>query len=231
MIYSEYPVEGVASALLRRVFGWMTLGLALTGAFAAGVNAIPQFQHAVAHNPALMIVLVLLQIGLVLFLSFGLESMSETTAIISYLAYSMLTGVTLSTILLFYTGASIVLTFFVCAGMFAVMAIYAMVTKADLSGMGTYLMMGLFGLIIAGFVNMFVRSAQFDLITSMIGVVIFTLFTAYDVQMVKRMGMHMIGEGEAITKVSIISALKLYLDFINLFLYLLRFLGQDKNRS
>jgi FtsH-binding integral membrane protein len=113
--------------------------------------------------------------------------------------------------------------------MFAVMAIYGMVTKADLSGMGTFLMMGLVGLILAGFINMFLKSEQFDFVVSLIGVIIFTVFTAYDVQMIKRMGMTMLGDCEEMTKVSIIGALKLYLDFINLFLYLLRFLGQRKD--
>lgn len=231
MIYSEYPVEGIASTLLRRVFGWMTMGLALTGSFALLVNVVPEFQQVVAHNGWFLFGLILVQFGLVMFLSLAIERMSETTAIVSYLVYSMLVGIMLSTIFMFYTSASIALTFFVCSAMFATMAIYATVTKTDLSGMGTYLLMALIGLVIAGFVNMFVRSSQMDLIVSFIGVIVFTLFTAYDVQMIKRMGMHMLGEGQAMTKVSIISALKLYLDFINLFLYLLRFLGQGKSNN
>jgi len=228
MVYSEYPVQA-AGTLVRRVFGWMTLGLSITGLTSILVNLIPNIQRAVAMNPGIMLVLILIQLGLVLYLSFGLQKMSREVAIASYLFYSFLTGITLSTLFLAFTGASLALTFLICAGTFAAMSIYGLITKSDLSGLGSFLFMGLIGLIIAGVVNIFLKSAQFDFITSIFGVIIFTLFTAYDVQMVKKMGLVMLGTGADMTKVSIISALKLYLDFVNLFLYLLRFFGQKRD--
>ncbi len=229
MMYSEYPVESAGSTLLRRVFGWMTLGLSLTGVTAVAMNMIPGMQLALKQHPGLILVLVLMQLGVVLFLSFGIQRMSKEAAMACFVFYALLTGMTFSTLFLVYTGASLALTFFVCAGMFGAMALYGMMTKSDLSGLGTFLIMGLVGLIIAGLINMFLRSAQFDFITSIFGVIIFTLFVAYDVQRIKQAGMHMLGEGDDMAKVSIISALSLYLDFINLFLYLLRFLGQRRN--
>lgn len=228
MMYSEYPIEA-ASTLMRRVFGWMTFGLALTGLTAYGCAQIPAVGMFLKAHSAIWLIVMLAQLGLVMYLSFGLARMSRETAIFCFVLYSLLTGVTFSLLFAMYTLPSLAVTFFVCSGMFAVMAIYGMVTKADLSGLGTFLMMGLVGLIIAGFINIFLKSTPFDFVISLIGVLIFTIFTAYDVQMVKRMGMTMLGDREEMTKVSIISALKLYLDFINLFLYLLRFLGQRKD--
>lgn len=228
MAFNEYRVVAAAT-LVRRVFGWMTLGLSLTGLTAILINMMPNIQQVLKMNPSVTFILILAQLGLVFYLSFGLQRMSRETAIFSYLLYSVLTGATLSTLFLLFTKQSLAGTFFVCAATFAAMALYGLVTRSDLSGLGNFLMMGLFGLIIAGVINMFWRSIHFDFVTAIFGVIIFTLFTAYDVQMVKRMGLAMLGSGMDMTKVSIISALKLYLDFINLFLYLLRFFGQKKD--
>lgn len=228
MMYSEYPVEA-AGSLMRRVFSWMTMGLIVTGLSSVAVNMVPAVQKVVATNPVVMLLLILAQFGLVIYLNAGLKSMSAGTAIFSYLLYSILTGVMLSILFSMFTLPSLALTFFICAGMFAAMAIYGLVTKSDLSGMGTYLFMALIGILIASFINMFVHSASMDFIVSFIGVIIFTLLTAYDVQMIKQMGMVMISNDEEITKVSIVCSLKLYLDFVNLFLYLLRFFGQKKD--
>ena len=228
MMFSEYPVAA-ASALMRRVFSWMTVGLVVTGAAAFAVNLMPALQHAIVANSLVFILLLLAQIGLVLYLNFGLRSMSAGTAVVAYLCYSLLTGVTFSVLFLLFTLPSLAVTFLVCASMFAAMAFYGYFTKSDLSGMGTYLLMGLVGLIVAGLINMFLHSSAMDFVVSIIGVIIFTLLTAYDVQTVKQMGMTMLGNDEEMTKVSIVCALKLYLDFVNLFLYLLRFFGQKKD--
>ena len=228
MMYSEYPVA-TAGALMRRVFSWMTVGLVATGLTSFAVNMMPAVQTVVATNSLVLLVLVAAQFGLVIYLNVGLKSMSAGAAVLSYLLYSILTGITFSFLLLLFTPASLALTFFVCAGMFATMAIYGLVTKSDLSGMGTYLLMGLVGLIIAGLINMFLHSSSMDFVISIIGVIVFTLLTAYDVQMVKQMGMAMIADDAEMTKVAIVCALRLYLDFVNLFLYLLRFFGQKKD--
>jgi uncharacterized protein len=228
MVFSEYQLEA-AGTLVRRVFGWMTLGLSITGITAFGFGMAPGIQKFLNTNPSLMFMLILVQLGLVVYLSFGLQKMSSQTAILSYLFYSFVTGITFSTLFALFTLPSLGVTFLICAATFGAMALYGLVTRSDLSGLGNYLFMGLIGLIISGVVNMFLKSSQVDFVTSFFGVIIFTLFTAYDVQMVKRFGLALYSSGADMTKVSIISALKLYLDFVNLFLYLLRFFGQRKD--
>lgn len=228
MIYSEYSVEN-ASTLMRRVFGWMATGLLATAGTAYAVYAIPTLHAIFFGHPGIMIMLVLAQLGLVIYLSAGITRMSASTATISYMLYAILTGATFSTLLAQFTHESLALTFLVCAGMFAAMALYGFLTRSDLSGMGTYLLMGLFGLIIASVINMFVLSAKMDFTIAIIGVALFTLLTAFDVQRIKHLGMSMIANDEDMAKVAILCALTLYLDFINLFLYLLRFLGQKKD--
>ncbi len=228
MMYSEYPAES-SGTLLRRVFGWMTLGLALTGLTAWTVSLVPQVRYIIANKPLVVFLLFLLQLGLVMYLSMGLSRMSKETAITTYVLYSLVTGLTLSTLILFFTFASLATTFFVCAGMFGAMTMYALITKSDLSGLGSFLLMAVVGLIIAGLINFFLRSPSLDFALSVFGVIVFTLFTAYDVQMIRRLGMYMLDDGQQMTKVSIICALRLYLDFLNLFLYLLNFFGQKKD--
>lgn len=228
MMYSEYPIEAVGT-LMRRVFWWMTVGLVVTGLMAFGINLAPALQHAFLAKPFIIFILFLAQIGLVIYLNAGLRSMSAGTAIFSYVLYALITGVTFSLLFLVFTLPSLAVTFFICAGMFASMALYGAFTRSDLSGMGTYLFMGLIGIILASFINMFVHSSATGFVISIIGVIIFTLLTAYDVQRIKRLGMTLIADEEDMTKVSIVCALQLYLDFVNLFLYLLNFLGQKKN--
>jgi FtsH-binding integral membrane protein len=229
--YSNYPTMGESNSrsFMQKVYSWMALALGITATVAYAVATIPSLSHTLRSTPGAMIVLFLAQIGLVVWLSARINKMNIVTAISAFLAYSVISGITLSSIFLVYTGESIATTFLVTAGMFGTMAIYGTVTKSDLSSMQGYLYMGLIGLIIANVVNLFIGSSSFDLITSAFGVMIFTLFTAYDVQMIKRMGNSMLMDGSDMTKVSIIGALKLYLDFVNLFIYLLRFFG-DRRR-
>ena len=230
MFNHEYPSmeDYQGRSFMQKVYGWMALALGITATTAYLVSSSSEFAYTLYRSPGLFLVLSIVQIGLVVSLSAAINRMSTTTAMLVYLAYSALSGVTLSSIFLVYSLPSVALTFVVTAGMFATMAIYGYVTKSDLSSLGNFLVMGLFGLIIAGIVNFFVRSANFSLVTSAFGVMIFTLFTAYDVQMIKRMGNEMLMDGEDMFKVSLIGALKLYLDFVNLFLYLLRFFGQQR---
>ena len=206
----------------------MAAGLGITALIAYMVASSPTAVAIVKTMPA-MIVLFLAQLGLVFYLSMALQRLSASAAMGIFIAYAALTGVMMSSIFLIFTGASIALTFAITAGMFTAMALYGYFTNSDLSSLGSFLMMGLVGLIIANLVNMFVHSANFDLVTAAFGVMIFTLFTAYDTQMIKRLGDQMIYQGEDVSKVAIIGSLKLYLDFINLFIYLLRFFGQRRN--
>jgi FtsH-binding integral membrane protein len=212
---------------MHKVYGWMAAGLALT-AGASYYIAQTDFVQTVTQNTGLLIVLFLLQIGLVIYLSAFIQTMSLSMARFSFILYSFLNGVTLASIFLVYTQESIASTFLITAGMFATMAIYGYVTKTDLTGMGNFLLMALFGLIIAMVVNMFLQSASMQYVISACGVIIFTLLTAYDVQKIKQLGQTLEHGGEFQDKVVIIGALTLYLDFINLFLYLLQFMGKKK---
>jgi len=229
MMHSDFSSDKGASHLLQRVFSWMTLALTITGATAWGVAHYPPAAQFVFQTPMVMWILLLAQIGLVIYLSVRLQKMSLQAAIGTFLLYSFLSGLTLSFIFLVYTYHSIALAFFICAATFGAMSLYGLFTRADLSSMGSFLFMGIIGLIIAMVINMFLQSTQFELLISLGGVAIFTLLTAYDVQQIKRLGQEMQGDGAGMSKVAIIGALKLYLDFVNLFLYLLRLFGQRRN--
>jgi FtsH-binding integral membrane protein len=218
-----------SSIFLAKVFNWMAVGLGLTGivAYFAAATGLA----TVIINSPLFIVIAIGTIGMVFFLSARIEKIQASTASALFIAYSVLNGLFFSTIFLRYTGASIAGTFMITAGMFGAMAIYGLVTKRDLSGWGSFLFMGLIGLIIASIVNIFLKSPGMYWVTSMIGVLIFTGLTAYDIQKIKKMGeAGIMAQGqEAIVKGSIMGALALYLDFINLFLMLLRFFGGSRN--
>jgi FtsH-binding integral membrane protein len=181
-------------------------------------------------NAMITIMLFIGQIGLVMYLSARINKLSGSAATGLFLAYSALNGVTLSAILLVYASSTIFNAFFTAAGMFAAMSIYGMVTKKDLTGMGQFMMMGLFGLIIASIINMFIGNGPMDMVISIIGVIIFAGLTAYDSQKLRYMGETMpMGDETAIRRGSILGALTLYLDFINLFLFLLRLFGGSRD--
>jgi FtsH-binding integral membrane protein len=167
-------------------------------------------------------------LGLVLWMSMGFSKMSVQSLTLIFLLYSILMGLSLSFIFLAYTSASIAKTFLITSGMFGVMAFVGYTTKTDLSRFGSLMMMGLVGIIIASVVNFFLKSPMMDYIVSFIGVLVFTGLTAYDVQKLKRLGASALQQGDTLRKVTILGALTLYLDFINLFLFLLRFFGNRK---
>ena len=164
-------------------------------------------------------------LGVVLWMSFGINRISTATAQILYWVYAALVGVSLSTIFLFYTQGSIALTFFATAGAFAGLSLYGYTTKRDLSGMATFLIMGLVGIIVAMVVNLFLQSNTFSLAIAAIGVLIFAGLTAYDTQKIKSMYFQLAGTGDELRKAAIFGALQLYLDFLNMFLFLLRLFG------
>lgn len=221
--------QEAASIFLAKVFNWMAMGLGLTG-LVAYFTASSGLAIAIVASPFFMILL-FAELGLVFFLSARIDKIQAATASGLFVGYSVLNGLTLSTVFLAYTSSSIAGTFFITAGMFGAMAIYGLVTKRDLSGLGSFLFMGLIGIIIASIVNIFLKSSGMSWMISLLGVFIFTGLTAYDVQKIKNMGEEGIltqGE-EAIKKGSIMGALALYLDFINLFLMLLRFFGGSRD--
>jgi uncharacterized protein len=217
-------------SILRNVYAWMALGLAITGVVAMYVAGNTQLVQSIVMNRGLFMGLIIGELALVWFLSARIHTMSPTAATLSFAGYAVLNGVTLSVIILVYTGASIAVTFFVAASTFGVLSVYAITTKRELGGMGQYLFVGLIGIIIASVVNMFIGSQTIDYVISFIGVFLFMGLTAYDTQMIKRWSDQMGSSPDEadFMRVSIMGALKLYLDFINLFLFLLRFLGNRR---
>lgn len=212
-------------ALMRKVYGWMTMALVITGICAYGVATSPSLQSLIFGNQMVFWVLIIAELGLVFYTTARINRLSLATATTLFVIYSALNGVTLSTIFLVYSMTSIAKVFFITAGTFGAMATYGYFTKTDLSKIGNILFMALIGLIIATVVNIFLRSAMFDLILSYLGVAIFVGLTAWDSQKIKRMLAMQTDMGETAQKIALMGSLTLYLDFINMFLYLLRIFG------
>ncbi len=228
-IYSANRTGNLAaySALMRKVYVWMTLALCITGLTAFYVASSPNLIGAIISNRILFFGLIIGELALVMGLVSAINRISFSTATMLFILYSILNGATLSMILLVYTRASIASTFFITAGTFAGMAFVGYTTKKDLSKMGGILIMGVIGLVIATVVNMFVASSMLDWIISYLGVAIFVGLTAYDAQKIKDMlrtyGTEVNDETQ---KIALLGSLRLYLDFVNLFLYLLRIFGK-----
>ncbi|KUJ96298.1 MAG: hypothetical protein XD41_0706 [Desulfonauticus sp. 38_4375] len=219
----------VLNAFMRGVYQWMALGLGLTGIIAYFTATSPTLLQIIFGNPLVMWGLLIGELLLVVGLSAGISKLSGSTATFLFLLYSGLNGLTLSAIFLVYTTSSIASTFLICAGMFAAMSIYGLTTKKDLTSLGSFLFMGLIGIIIASIVNIFLKSSAFQFVISGIGVIVFVGLTAYDSQKLKLMGESApYDDALAIRRGTILGALTLYLDFINLFLMLLRFFGQSR---
>lgn len=215
--------------LMRKVYVWMTMALAITGICAYGVASSPALMQMIYGGGSAIWILFIIEIGLVFYVSARIQKLSLSTATTLFIIYSALNGVTLSSIFLLYTMSSITTVFFITAATFGAMALYGYTTKADLSKIGSILIMALIGLIIATVVNLFMKSAMFQLILSYIGVLIFVGLTAWDSQKIKQMLALQPDMSEGAQKVALLGALTLYLDFINLFLYLLRIFGSRNN--
>ena len=214
---------------MRNVYSWMTLALVITGFVSLYMAKSQTLLSMIMQNSMLLWILLIAEIGLVIFLSARIHRISFTTATLLFIAYSILNGVTMAFIFLIYTMTSIATTFFVTAGTFGVMALYGYVTKKDLSRIGNICIMALIGLIIATVVNIFLKNTMMDLIISGIGILLFVGLTAYDSQKIKQLlTADDIEVNETTQKIALLGSITLYLDFINLFLYLLRFLGDRK---
>ena len=211
---------------MLRVYNYMAGGLALTGAVAYFAVA-SGFYQAIAGSLLFWVVL-LAPLGLVLLLSFRIQSMSLGAAQSTFWAYAALMGLSLAGVFLIYTGASIARVFFITAATFAAMSLYGYTTRTDLSRFGSFLFMGLIGIIIASLVNIFIQSSAFQFALSVAGVIVFTGLTAWDTQQIKEM--YYEGDGSVVAgKKAIMGALRLYLDFINLFMMLMQLLGDRRN--
>lgn len=217
------------SVLMRKVYTWMAMALVITGVTAYGVANSPALIQAIYGNPVLFFGLIIGELALVWGVSARIHKLSLTTATLLFILYSVINGVTLSSIFIVYASSTISEAFLITAGTFGGMSILGYTTKRDLSKLGSYLLMALIGIIIASVVNIFLKSSGFDLILSYLVVLVFVGLTAWDTQNIKNM-LEVEGDtGEGAQKVALLGALTLYLDFINLFLHILRILGNSRD--
>lgn len=228
MFTMETAITRAVERFMYKVYGWMFVGLIITAAVAYGVFAHPAVFITIVRTPLLFYGLIFAQFGLVMGLSAGLQRMSFPVAATLFVAYSVCSGMTLSVIFAVYQIESIYLAMGITSGMFGVMSIFGYTTKADLSGFGSILTMGLVGLLIASLANFFIGSDTLTYVLSYFGVLLFTALTAYDTYKIKQMATVMVEQGESESKIALMGALTLYLDFVNLFLFILRLLGKRK---
>ena len=228
-LIGNYASKAAQSTLLRSVYVWMTLALVITGFVSMYVAQSYQLVSFIFGNRLALWGMLIAELAVVFYLSARINSISFTKATVMFIIYSILNGATLASIFLVYTMSSIASTFFVAAGTFGVMALYGYVTKSDLTRIGNICLMALIGLIIATLVSMFWQNSMLQMIITYAGVILFVGLTAYDSQKIKRL---LTADGIEVTeetqKIALLGALTLYLDFINLFLYLLRLLGDRK---
>lgn len=215
------------SAFFSKVYLWTFTGLLLSGVAAYWVSGNEVFMFKLHTSPFLMFGIFIIEIALVAYLASRIQTLSQGAALGLYFLYAALNGIMLSSVFIVYDLGTITNAFVITAGMFLVMSIIGFVTKKDMTGMGNFLLMGLLGVIIAMLFNWFFQSTRLDLIISMIAVVIFVLLTAYDTQKLKQMHAQVGDNKESLEKVGVVGALSLYLDFINIFLIMLRFLGRN----
>ena len=225
----DFAMSTAFPALMRKVFVWMTLALAITGLTAYGVATSPAILSLIFSSKVTFFGLIIAEFALVFAISGAINRLSLSTATMLFILYSVINGATLSSIFFAFSVATISKVFFITAGTFGAMALVGYTTKTDLTSMGKLLFMALLGIIIASVVNMFVASSGLDLILSYVGVLVFVGLTAYDTQKIKQMCQAAPDASESTQKLALIGALSLYLDFINLFLYLLRIFGNNRD--
>ena len=226
--YAPADVRDVrVTAFLSKVYGWMFLGLLVTAGTAVTVASSPALIKTLILNRGLLLLMVFAQLGLVIYLSVRVNKMAPAMAAGLFLVYSALVGITTSSIFMVYTGASIVSAFVIAGGMFGAMAVFGSLTKRSLAGVGQFMFMGLIGLVIASIVNIFLFSDMLSFVISVVGVLVFTGLTAWDAQRLKQMAVAL-PDGRTGTY-AVVGALSLYLDFINLFFFILRLTGGRRN--
>lgn len=232
MSYRTYLATTAAfdeSRFMTRVYGWMSFALALSAFSAAATVSTPGLFRWIVSNRLVFFGLIIGELGLVLYLGADITRMSLAAARTAFVGYSLLNGLTLSVVFLAYTSESIGTTFLVTAATFAAMSMYGYVTKRDLTRFGSFLFMGLIGVVIASLVNIFLRSDAVYFVVTYLGVFVFVGLTAYDTQKIKAMGAEAGSGEESAGKVAVLGALALYLDFVNLFLLMLRLFGSRRD--
>ncbi len=231
MLYTGYPTSRASESFMYAVYAWMASALSVTAVVAYAVATTPHMIRTLYASPFLLFGIFIAQIALVVMLSGAVANLTFVPALCIFFAYAGLVGLTLSVIFYVYTLASIGTAFATTALMFGGMALYGYVTKTDLTTMGNRALMVLWGMIVALMVNMFFKNAMLDLVISGVGVILFSLLTAYDTQKIKMMARELIADEETMHVVALRCALILYLDFINLFVYLLRFIGKPRSND
>ena len=226
---SAEEAADVQARFFAQVYGWMAAGLGLTGGIALFASSSPELMQFVFGTRFVFLGLIIVELVIVGFLSARIFNWSLGKVQAAFVGYAALNGVTLSCVFLAYTSASIASTFFITAGTFGIMSLFGYFTKADLSGWGKLLSMAVIGLVLAMVVNIFLNNSVLEIITSFIGVLVFVALTAYDTQKLKQLALLGVTEGEETgSKASILGALTLYLDFVNMFLFLLRLFGSRR---
>lgn len=224
----QHNADERVTAFFSKVYAWMSLGLLLTAAASFVTISVPALINAVSTNPLLLIGLIVAELGLVIYLSGWIDKMGSGTAKAAFSIFALLNGITLSFVFLLYTAESIGVTFVITAGTFAIMSAYGFVTKKDLTSIGSLAFMALIGIILASIVNIFLQSTVLYWMITYIGVLLFVGLIAYDTQKLKRIGQRAAIHAEQTKKAAILGALSLYLDFINLFIMLLRIFGKRR---
>lgn len=232
MFDNQSHYGSMAQGFMSKVYGWMCVGLATTAAvsyyFSPDMN--PALMKAVTSNLFVLLALIAVQFGILMYMTWNYVRLSYAAMSVAFVAFCALQGITLAPVLYIYTASSVFYVFLIAAAMFATMAVYGSVTNADLSSMGNILFMGLIGLIIANLINMFLQSAGFNMVIASFGVGIFAMLTAYDVQNLKKYSNFVLASPQEAGKFALLGAISLYLNLINIFLYLLRLFG-DKRRD
>lgn len=233
LAYGATQAQILVNQFIRSVYNWMAVGLGITGFVAFAVANSPGLLQVIYGNQVIFFGLIIAELALVFYLSARINRMQASTATGVFMIYAVLNGLTLAFVFLVYTSASVASTFFICAATFVATSIYGMNAKRDLTSMGSFMAMGLIGIIIASLVNLFIQSSAMSMIISYVGVIVFVGLTAYDTQKLKMMALTQPDglDGGVIRKGAILGALTLYLDFINLFLMLLRIMGVTNSRD
>lgn len=232
MINNQSNYSSMAQGFMSKVYGWMCVGLATTAAvsYYLSPEVNPAFMKAMMSNFIIVIGLFIAQFGILMYMSSNFTRLSYNTMSALFIVFCALQGIALSPILYVYTSASVFYVFLVAAIMFASMAVYGYVTKSDLSSMSNLLLMGLVGLIVAQLINMFVQSSGFNIVIASFGVGIFAMLTAYDVQNLKRYSQSVLASPDDAGKFALMGAVGLYLNLINIFIYLLQLFGEQRRK-
>lgn len=229
MEYATRSLQERLAGFMYKVYGLMGLAFAITAVTAYYISKSPALYTPLMTRPGIFFIVIMLQLALVVSITLLMPRLNVSVATILFFLYAISMGITTSVIFLTYQTSSIYVAFLVSAGMFFAMALYGYLTHTDLSSIGNIVLMALVGLLIGLLVNLFLKSPMFDIILSVVGVIIFTALTAYDTQRIKYIGRLMLADGQEPSKVAVFGALTLYLDFINLFLYILNLTGRRRD--